>query len=73
MKGRLKNWYYVALDITSNCICKIHWLLLDSFDLNTVHKLSSKEKKSLRSPDWSLGLMVGSKNASLALRSPPKD
>ena len=39
---------YLALDVTTNCICEIHCIaaVLDGFDLNTVHKLSSKEKKS---------------------------
>ena len=35
---------YLALDATANCICEIHCLALDGFYLNTVHKLSSKEK-----------------------------
>ena len=37
---------YLALDVTTNYICEIHCLALHGFDLNTVHKLSSKEKKS---------------------------
>ena len=48
-----------ALDITVDCIYEIHRLALDGFDLNTVHKLSSKKKKNLsgariwtRSPGW---------------------
>ena len=35
---------YLALDVTPNCICEIHFLALDGFDLNTVHKLRSKGK-----------------------------
>ena len=30
---------------TANCICEIHCLAQDGFDLNTVHKLSSQEWK----------------------------
>ena len=37
--------YYLVPDITANCICEIHCLALDGLDLNTVHKLSNKEKK----------------------------
>ena len=49
--------YYLALDVTANCICEIHCLPLDGFDLNTVHKLSSKEKKSGRNWDSNPGLL----------------
>ena len=48
----------LALDATTNFICEIHCLALGGFDLDTVHKLSSKEKKSRRSQDsnpWLLG------------------
>ena len=38
---------YLALDFTANCICEIHCIALDGFDLSTAHKLSSKEKKIL--------------------------
>ena len=31
------------MDITANCICEIHSLALDVFNLNTDHELSSKE------------------------------
>ena len=31
-------------DITADCICGIHCLALDVFDLNIVHKLSREEK-----------------------------
>ena len=34
---------YLALDVTSNCVCELNCLARDGFDLNTVHKLSSKE------------------------------
>ena len=40
--------------VTANCIWEIHCLALDGFDLNTVHKLSSKEKHLGR--DLNLGL-----------------
>ena len=33
--------FCIALDVTANCICEIHCLALDGFDLNTYHKLSS--------------------------------
>ena len=36
---------YLALDIPANCTGEIHYLALDGFDLNTLHKLSSKENK----------------------------
>ena len=36
---------YLALDVTASFICEIHCLALDGFNLNTVHKLSNKEKK----------------------------
>ena len=66
------------MNVTAGCIFEIHCLVQDSFDLNTVHKLSGKEKKSgqnlaklgktgLRT--W--GCWVESKNASFVLRSPP--
>ena len=42
---------YLALDVTANCICEIHCFALDGFDLNTVHQLSRKEKKSRLSRD----------------------
>ena len=38
---------YLSLDVTANWIREIHCLALDGFDLNTVHKLSSKEKKNI--------------------------
>ena len=47
------------------CICEIRGLALDEFDLNTVHKLSSKEKKSRRSQDSNLGLLGGKQECSL--------
>ena len=34
--------WYSALDVTANCICEIRCLALDGFDLNSVHKVSSK-------------------------------
>ena len=54
------NFFYCwALDVTANCICQIICKALDGFDLNTVHKLSCKEKKSWRSWDLNPGLLVG--------------
>ena len=49
-------WWYVALDVTAICICEIHCLAIDGFVLNTVHKLSSKEKTSRQSWDSNPGL-----------------
>ena len=46
---------YLVLDVTANCIREIHCLALDGFDLNTVHKLSSKEKKILAEPGFKPG------------------
>ena len=57
---------YSALDITANCIYKIHYLALDGFYFNTAHKLNSKEKAGIRTR----GCWVGSKNASSVLRGP---
>ena len=37
----------IVLDVTAYCICEIHWLALNGFNLNAVHKLRSKEKKLL--------------------------
>ena len=37
---------YLALGVTANCICEIHCLAIDGFDLKPVHKLSNIEKKS---------------------------
>ena len=50
---------FLAPDITAICICEIHCLALGGFDLNTVHKISSEEKKSRRSWDLSPGLLGG--------------
>ena len=66
--------WYLALDITANCICEIHCLVLDGFDLNTVHKLSSKEEKSWRSWDSNTGLgLLGGKLGLFhcAMQAPP--
>ena len=49
-------WFFgVALDVTANCICEIHCLALDGFNINTVHKLSSVEKNSQREISAELG------------------
>ena len=50
---------YLSLDVTANWIREIHCLALDGFDLNTVHKLSNKEKKYWLSQDLNLGLLGG--------------
>ena len=42
------------MDITAKCICGIHCVALDGFDLNTFHKLIIEEKK-WRSGDSNLG------------------
>ena len=45
-----KHFFVVhSLDVTASCICEIHCLGLDWFNLNTVNQLISKEKKSWRS------------------------
>ena len=53
---------YLALDVTTYCIREIHCLALDGFDINTIHKLRSKEKNSQeencqRGRDSDLGLL----------------
>ena len=47
------------MDVTANCICDIHCIAIDGFDLNTVHKLSSQEKKSQLRRDSNPGLLDG--------------
>ena len=69
--------YYLDLDVTANCICEIHCLALDGFDLYTVHKLSSKEKTSQReksrpSRDLSLWLLGGKQERFLCATEPPQ-
>ena len=39
--------FFVVICSWRHCIFEIHSFALDGFNLNTVHKLSSKEKKSL--------------------------
>ena len=39
---------YLAQDITPNGISGIHCLAQDGFDLNTVHKICTKEKKNIK-------------------------
>ena len=53
------------MDITVNCICEIPFIGLKGFDLNTVHKLGSKEKKILADPrfeprtdGWEAGMLL---------------
>ena len=56
--GNMKIFlYYLALAITANCISENNCLALDGFDLKTVHKLSSKEKKSQQCWNLNLGLL----------------
>ena len=40
------------IEITANCICEIHCIALNGFNLNSVHKLSSKEKKISLEPGF---------------------
>ena len=51
---------------------EIHCLALNGFDLNTGHKLSSKEKKILAARIQTRGSWVDSKNSSSVVRSTPK-
>ena len=44
--------WYLTLDVTTNCIREIHCFALDGFNLNTVYKLSSKEKKISAEPGF---------------------
>ena len=48
----------LVLDITANCLCEIRCKALDGFDLKTVHKLSSKEKKILTDLGFKPGAAV---------------
>ena len=61
---------YLALDVTPNCICEIHCIALDGFDLNSVHQLSIKEKNLGWAGIWTRGCWVGSKNATSKLERP---
>ena len=60
-----------------HCICEIHCIVLDGFDLDlkTVHWLSSKENylknKSWRSRDSNPGLMSGKQECFLCATQPP--
>ena len=51
-KQYLTFLFHLALDDTAKCICEIHYLALDGFDLNNVHKVSSREKKSSGEPGF---------------------
>ena len=62
---------YLALNVTANCICEIQCLALDGFNLNTVHKLSSKEKKSQRSRDSNQRHLGGKQECFLCATQPP--
>ena len=75
VKSRLYNCctiflLYLALDVTVNWFCEIHCLALDGFDLNTVHRLSIKEKKSWRSRDSSPGMLGGKQECLLCAMQP---
>ena len=67
----LRTFLYLSLDVTANCISKIHCLAQDGFDLNTVHKLSRKEKESWRSKDLSQGLLGGKQECFFFTNQPP--
>ena len=43
---------YLVLEVTADCICEIHCIELDGFDVNAAHKLSSKVKNSQREKSW---------------------
>ena len=60
------------MDVTANCICEIDCLALDGFDLNPVHKLISKEKKSRQSWDSNPGQLGGKQECFLCAAQPPK-
>ena len=62
---------HLAFDITANCIRENHCLALDSFNLNYVHKLSSKEQKSQRSRDSNLRLLGGKQECLHCASQPP--
>ena len=62
---------HLTLDVNAKCICEIHYLALDGFDLTTVHKLSSKEKKSWRSQVSNPGLLGGKQECFLCAMQPP--
>ena len=62
----------LALDITANYICEIQYLALDGFDLNTVHKLRSKEILRERKILAELGYEPGAAGwEARMLRNPP--
>ena len=67
----ISSWELHALDITATSICEIHYLALDGFDVNTAHKLSSKEKKYRQSRDWNPALMDGKQECFLYATKPP--
>ena len=64
--------YCLTLDVTLNCIKEIHCLALDGFVLNTVHKLSSKDKKSRLGLNLNPGLLGGKQERFLCATQPPK-
>ena len=63
--------WFLALDVTAYCICEIHCLAIYGFNLNTVHNLSSKEKKSQRSRDSNPGLLGGKQECFHCATQPP--
>ena len=64
---------YLALDVTANCICEIHCIAPDGFDLYTVYQQSSKEKPSPLSRDSNQGLLGGKQDCYLGATQPPED
>ena len=61
---------YLSIDITAYCICEIHCIALDEFDLKTVHQLNSKEKKSQLRRDSNPGLLGGKEECCLCTTQP---
>ena len=49
--------HFCSTFLDTHCICEINCLALDGLNLNTVHQLSSKEKKYQQSQDSDLGLL----------------
>ena len=71
LSTQLDLFFFVVLssDITANCIGEINCLALDGFDLYTVHKLSSKEKKYCRSQISNPRLLGGKQECFLSALS----
>ena len=69
----LTQSFFVVICSGRHRICEIHCIALDGFDLYTVHKLSSKEKKSQRSWVSNLGLLGGKQESFLCAMQPSKN